>query len=160
MTRLALPLITVGLIAALGCNGGNNGPDTVTTTTSSIAGPSSAKISAEVVDFGLLSSSGSGALFGLQIRLTESAGVGAHINFFRLDVYRATGEVEESSEVGASDIVAGIGNNRLEPNSTWENVVIFFFRATIKKGRQLVVTVNLTDDKGNRHELTATFVFN
>ena len=39
--------------------------------------------------------------------MTESAGVGAHINFARLEVFRATGELEERREIGAGKIISG-----------------------------------------------------
>lgn len=149
------------LTLGLGCNGGGgDGPSNTSTVTTSVAGPSAAIVTMEVVDFGFAGFQGSGALFGLQLRLVESAGLGANVNFLRLDVLRATGELEERSEVGADEIVNALGTNRLDASSTWEQTVTFFFRATVKKGRRLVVTADLTDDKGNPIERTTSFIFN
>jgi hypothetical protein len=102
--------------------------------------------------------SGSGNLLQLAVTLRESAGVGAKINFVRLEIFRATGEFEERAQIGASDITAGIGDNRLAANSTETMILRFFFRATVKTGRQMLLTVNVTDDRGNRLEATFPYI--
>lgn len=158
--RSLVALSILSLLAA-GCGDGDGptGGTNTSTTTTTTAGPSAAVILLDVIDFGLLASQGSGALFGLELRMRETAGLGANINYIRLDVLRATGELEERSEIGANEIVSELGTNRVGPNATWQNVVVFFFRATIKRGRQLIVTVNLTDDRGNTVNLTEAFIF-
>src|SRR3972149_4474031 len=80
--------------------------------------------------------------------LAAGCGVGANINYIRLDYLKATGQLEERSEIGANDIISELGTNRIGPNATWQEVVGFLFRASIKKGRMLIVIVNLTDDRG------------
>jgi len=156
--KIVVALSILSLLAA-GCDDGGGTTPTPTTTTTTTAGPSAAVILLDVIDFGLLATQSSGALFGLELRMRETAGLGANINYIRLDVLRATGELEERSEIGANEIVSALGTNRIGPNATWQNVVVFFFRATIKKGRQLIVTVNLTDDRGNTVNLTEAFIF-
>lgn len=49
-----------------------------------------------------------GSNFSYTLTVTESAGVGARINFVRLDIFRATGEFEDRSEIGANVIIAGL----------------------------------------------------
>ena len=93
------------------------------------------------------------------MRITESGGVRAHINFARLEVFRATGELEERQEIGAGQIIQGVGDNVLEANSSEEATITFFFRATIKKGRQLRLTMGFTDDQGNDIETVNDFIF-
>jgi len=56
-------------------------------------------------------------------------------------------------------IIAGSGDNVLEGNSTEAANVTMLFRATIKKGRQMLLTEGFTDDNGNRLEATFSFVF-
>jgi hypothetical protein len=153
-------LVSLLLIALLapGCDDGGTAP-TPTTTTTTTAGPTAGVFLLDVIDFGLLASESSGSLFGVELRIRETAGVGGHINYIRLDVLRATGELEERAEIGANDIVSELGTNRIEANATWQETAVFFFRATIKKGRQLIVTVNITDDRSNTVDLREEFVF-
>lgn len=150
-------LLVLSLLAT-GCGDGG-GPTTPTSTTTTTAGPTAAVILLDVLDFGLLSVQGGGAVFGVELRMRETAGLGANINYIRLDYLKATGELEERAEIGANDIISELGTNRIGPNATWQEVVGFFFRASIKKGRMLIVIVNLTDDRGNTVDLTESFIF-
>jgi hypothetical protein len=150
-------LLVLSLLAT-GCGDGpTNGTSTSSTTTT--AGPTAAVILLDVVDFGLFSVQGGGAVFGVELRMRETAGLGANINYIRLDYLKATGELEERAEIGANDIISELGTNRIGPNATWQEVVGFLFRASIKKGRRLIVIVNLTDDRGNTVDLIESFVF-
>ena len=155
MRNLALLSVLSLLVVACDDNGTQPTPTTTTTTT---AGPTAGVFEMEVIDAGLLVSQASGNLFFVELRIEETAGVGGQINFIRLDYFRATGELEERSEIGASDITAELGTNDIEANETWQETPVFFFRASIKRGRQLVVTVSITDDRGNRVELTEGFI--
>ena len=120
--------------------------------------PTPASISVEVVGAGALAS-GNGNLLFLELLLKESAGTGANINFIRVDIFRATGEFEERAEIGAGDIEQATGSNRLEGDSSRQDVWALFFRATVKKGRTLEVTIGLADDVGNDIEKKLRFVF-
>lgn len=152
-------LVVLVVVLFYGCNGDSGTQPSPTPTTTTTAGPSQAQVTLEVVDFALLASQANGALFGLEMKLQESAGLGCNINFIRLEVFRATGELEERREIGANEIANVLGDNRLEAGETWQEIVVFFFRATIKKGRELKVTVGLTDDRGNNIERWERFVF-
>ena len=120
--------------------------------------PSRADIDLELLDFGAFLD-GEGTLFQVEFRLTENAGVGAHINFARLEVFRATGEFVERREIGAGQIIRGVDDNRLEGNTSEIAVARFRFGATVKKGRTLRYTMGFTDDGGHNHELVEGFVF-
>ncbi len=120
--------------------------------------PPRAKIDLEVLNFAAFSSN-QGNLFQIEFRLTESAGVGARINFARLEVFRATGELEERREIGAGDIIRGVDDNRLAANSSEDAFANFRFRATIKKGRRLHYIMGFTDDGGHDHELVEAWTF-
>jgi len=149
---LCLPLLFVA------CGDGDTPTNTPPPTTTSTSIPASAKIDVEILSASA-ASSGQGNLFQVGVRITESGGVGAHINFARLEVFRATGELEERQEIGAGQIIAGIGDNRLEPNMSEDAFITFFFRATVKKGRQLRLTMGFTDDQGNDLETINNFTF-
>ena len=120
--------------------------------------PSMANIDLEVLNVAAFISD-EGNLFQIEFQMTESAGVGAHINFARLDVFRATGELEERREIGAGKIISGANDNRLEGNSTETATATFLFRATVKKGRMLHYTVGFTDDGGHDHDVVEEFIF-
>ena len=120
--------------------------------------PSRAVIDLDLLEFGVFLND-EGTFFQVEFRLTESAGVGANINFARLEVFRATGEFVERKEIGAEQIVRGVDDNRLEGNTSETAVARFLFRATVKKGRTLRYTMGFTDDGGNDHELVEDFVF-
>jgi hypothetical protein len=161
MTHLRLHDYVVALALAsallLGCS---DSPTNGTTTTSAPATttvPASADIDVELLEFGGFLS-GQGNLFQVTIRITESGGVGAHINFARLEIFRATGELEERREIGAGQLIEGLGDNELDANSTEAIVLTFFFNATGKSGRTLLLTMGFTDDSGNDHESMDEFV--
>ena len=159
---LAFVLVAGGLL--LGGCGSDNPTPPITGGTSVVVPPpqppppSIANIDIEVL--GVAAFSGSdGNFFRIEFRMTESAGVGAHINFARLEVFRATGELEERKEIGAGQIIRGVDDNRLEGNTSETATATFLFRATIKKGRKLRYTMGFTDDGGHDHELVEEFVF-
>lgn len=74
-------------------------------------------------------------------------------------MFRATGEFVERQEVGAGEITRQTGTNRLLANQTRELTVAIGFRATVKSGRTITLTVGMTDDQGNNHDFTTTFIF-
>lgn len=153
---LLLFALALSLAACGDSDGGMTDPTPMTTSTTSI--PAQAQIQLEILSAGALVS-GQGNAFGVSIRITESGGVGANINFARLEVFRATGELEERQEVGAGQIIAGVGDNRLEANTSEEATVTFFFRATVKTGRTLTFTMGFTDDNSNTFEVATSFIF-
>jgi hypothetical protein len=157
VVKTGIPLLLLLSLFAAGCDDGGTTP-TPTTTTTTTAGPTAGVFALDVVNAGLISSEASGNLFGVELRIRESAGLGGNINFIRLDYFRATGGLEGRAEIGANDIISELGTNRIAANATWQEVAVFFFRASIKRGRQLLVTVSITDDRGNNVELTESFV--
>jgi hypothetical protein len=145
-------------IILIGCGGGTD-PDIVTTTsvaTTSI--PPTAEIILEIGDYGG-GETDQGNMFYVEFTLTETAGVGANINFARLEVFRATGELVERREIGASAIIEGVGDNRLEALTSEEAWVWFRFNATIKRGRKLLLTLGFTDDFGHDIEIDEDWYF-
>jgi hypothetical protein len=153
--KVAVVLLAVVMI---GCD--STGPDDTTTTTTSTTTTSVPRANITLTILGAAAAgSGQGNLVGFEFRLRESAGLGANINFVRVDVFRATGQFEERQEIGAGEIVNQTGSNRLGANESRNMTVIIGFRATIKKGRQIRLTVGMTDDAGNDQDKWQDFVF-
>lgn len=101
-----------------------------------------------------------GNVFQFDLRITETAGGGANINFIRLEVYRRDGTFVERQEYGAAVIINVTGSNRIEANeSRLLDNVAFVFRATFKQGPIMVVTVGFTDDTGRTFEESQSFVY-
>ena len=154
---LAFVLLAGGLLLG-GC--GSDEPSTPVVGPTMVAPPPPAMANIDLVVLSVRAfSNNEGNFFQIEFQLTESAGVGSHINFARLEVFRATGELEERKEIGAGKIIRGVDDNRLEGNSTETAVATFLFRATIKKGRKLRYTMGFTDDGGHDHELVEEFIF-
>jgi hypothetical protein len=146
------------ILAMIGCNGGDSVVTPTTTTTSVPPGPDAAVIILTVLD-AAYAAGGQGNLVGFQFRLQETAGLGANMDFIRVEIFRPTGEFIERQEGGAGEIINQLGSNRLEANQTREETVVFGFRATVKKGRLIRFTVGMTDDKGNNQDKWRDFVF-
>jgi hypothetical protein len=154
-------LLIYFLLACLFVGCGDDGPATPTPTPTPAPTPSppaAAKIKVDVVDAGVLAS-GQGNLLFMDLKMVESGGLGANINFIRVEIFKATGEFEERQEIGADDIIDETGSNRLEKNATREESWVLLFRATIKSGRLLNVTVGFTDDAGNDIDEVTEFIF-
>ena len=148
-TISVLLVFLLALVAGCNGNGGSSTSPTPAPPPPAPPQPMEASIAVDVLGFGGIAS-GQGNLFGIGLRMTESAGVGVNINFIRLEVFRATGEFEERQEIGSGQIIVQTGSNRLEGNSTRTlDPVVFSFNATVKVGRVLRVTIGFTDDFGN-----------
>ena len=140
------------------CNG--DSPTNGTTTTTAPATttvPASADIDVEILGLGG-GTSNQGNLFVVGIRMTESGGGGANINFARLEIFTPDGQFLERSEIGSGLIIEGLGDNRLEANSSEDITLSFPFRATAKSGRTLLLTIGFTDFNGNDSESMDDFV--
>ena len=93
--------------------------------------------------------------FGL--RLAESAGLGANLNFIRMEIYTAGGTLLERLEIGANSFTGG---NRLLANQTRDFNVTMGFNSDPIAGRFLLIGVGTTDDRGNNTTFTSErFVF-
>ena len=159
--RRATLFLLVGVLAGCGDEGGSTptSPAPAPTTTRQPRPPRKAIIHLDAnIPAVRVTDQGNGVI--LDINLVELGGVGATINFIRLDVFRATGFFEERQELSGARLRRElIGRTRVEANSRRRFSVIFWFRATVKRGRGLEVTVGLTDDNGNVFELSEAFVF-
>jgi hypothetical protein len=134
-----------------------NGPDGVTTTTTSVIPQAQITLAASNA---IAYVSNAGNVFAFDLRITETGGGGANINFIRLEVYRPNGEFVERQEHGAGVIANVTGSNRIEANqSRLLEQVAFIFRAAFKGGPTMVVTVGFTDDTGRTFEKVIRFIY-
>lgn len=157
--RSTIVFVALAMSSAMffACGDSPTNGTTTTTTPATTTIPPSADIEVEILGFtGFIGDQGN--LFQVGVRLTESGGVGARINFARLEVFRATGELEERREIGSGQIIEGVGDNVLEANTSEEAFITFVFRATAKKGRRLVLTMGFTDDFGKDYESSDEFI--
>jgi hypothetical protein len=91
----------------------------------------------------------------IPVRITESAGVGASINFIRLTLLRGGVEVERR-EITAGAITSGLGTNRVAANGTVTATLSFDFNITDFNSFRL--DFNFTDDRGNVLQATLSSV--
>ena len=86
------------------------------------------------------------------LEITETAGVGASINFIRLQLLRDRVEIERS-EIGADFIEP---DNRIDPSSTKRIEVQLGFNSELTD-LEAIFTVSFTDDRGNLIERAIGF---
>jgi hypothetical protein len=139
------------------CGGGSDSPTPIPTP----AGPSQANITVTCQGTNQASTLvTTSPRAGFQFRIiwpcsvTESAGLGANINFVRMTLTRPT-TVLEVVEVSGNDIVASTGSNRINASSTRNANIQFDFNAGDATAGRL--TFSFTDDRGNA--LTANIDF-
>jgi hypothetical protein len=85
------------------------------------------------------------------VRIAESAGVGASINFVRLSLLRGGVEVERR-EITSSGVTSGLGTNRIAANQTVTATLSFDFNTT--DFTSFRVDFNFTDDRGTALQAT------
>jgi len=146
--------LLLGLALALpGCGGGDS--TTPTPTPTPTPGPTQANVTVTINNptYGPGGTAGFGYSleFGLNVR--ESAGLGANINFVRLEIFNASGSLLERSENGANTVPGG---NRLNPNSSRDFNVILGFNSDPLNGRYVVIRLGTTDDRGHAQVASST----
>ena len=139
--------LLLGIALALpGCGGDSSSTPTPTPTPT--PGPTAANIAVTINNptafSGGVPGFGYSLQFGLNVR--ESAGLGANINFVRLEIYNASGSLLERTENGANTVPGG---NRLNPNSSRDFNVTMGFNSDPVSGRFVLIGLGTTDDRGN-----------
>jgi hypothetical protein len=143
-----------GLALAMAACGGSSDPSAPTTVSPSSvsATPPKAHIT---VTLGLDTVTGPSldpkyaAYVRFTSNLTESAGLGATLNYVRGEFYES-GHLAERYDVSASELVAESGSDRIEALSSRSLVLTLRHRAPCDMIR---ITFQFTDDKGNDHYL-------
>ena len=94
---------------------------------------------------------------GFKYRLTipftvmETAGTGLAVNFINADFFRGGQRVERQS-IGSNDIIATLGTNRIEGNSSISATITFDFNSD---DVLIQITLNYTDDSGIRNSYSS-----
>lgn len=143
--RRGLTLAAGALMGVLpGCGGGGgNGPTGPTP-----APPTQAQITVTTTGPVRTSSPRAGFTYRITVpvTITESAGLGANINYVQLrQIYLGT-EIERS-EISSADLIAATGSNRLDANAT--RSISLVFDVNDDRATSGFVTFNFTDDRGN-----------
>lgn len=86
------------------------------------------------------------------VEAEELAGVGATIDFIRLDISNRDGDQSERSEIGGRELADACGTNVIEASSTWSCDVLLEFNIDDLRGRQRF-TFGVHDALGNTFEL-------
>ena len=149
----ARPLSAGLALLVLAACGGSSTPNTPTTTPTPTVSAASIAVSISAVSAGAGSISGFAYETSFTLRLAESAGLGANINFIRMEVYSPGGTLLERVEVGANNFG---GNNRLNAMQTRDLAVRIGFNAQPETGRYVLISVGLTDDRGNNSTLVSS----
>jgi hypothetical protein len=154
--RRGLTLAAGALMVVLpGCGGGGG---STPTTPATPAPPAQARItvtaSAPVVTFSPR------AAFTYRITvpatITESAGLGANINYVRLrEIY--LGVEIERSEISSADLIVATGTNRLGANAT--RTINLIFDVNDDRATSGILTFNFTDDRGNNLSVDFTITY-
>lgn len=142
-------LASIAVLALLGACGDGDSPSAPTTTTTTAPAATQADIVVELADGIVETSPTPGFAFRLSFLATlrESAGVGANINFMRLQIQHADGR-QETREVGSAVLIQTCGTNRVEANSFFQCRVSWDFNLDNFEGG-LFLVVQVTDDRGN-----------
>ncbi|MCM2254233.1 MAG: hypothetical protein NDJ94_01060 [Vicinamibacteria bacterium] len=150
MRRLGLnrAILLISGILAAACGGGGS-PSAPSTPTPTLPARSSLTVSQNGT--ALLGISPSPLhVFRLRVpfRVVESAGLGARMNFVRLQLYRGASEIERA-ELGAVQIEQGLGSNVIRASQTTSFSANFDFNSTTFDFFRM--TFSFTDDRGNAH---------
>lgn len=139
--------LLLGMALALPGCGGDSGT-TPTPAPTPTPGPSQANITVTINNPTYFSGGVPGYGYSLEFALNvrESAGLGANINFVRLEIYNASGSLLERSENGANTVPGG---NRLNPNASRDFNVTMGFNSDPLSGRYVLIGLGTTDDRGN-----------
>jgi hypothetical protein len=128
-----------------GCGGGGG---TTPTTLPTPAPPSQSKITVTAANPVVTLSPRAGFSYRITVSttITESAGLGANINFIRLrQIYQGV-EIERS-EISSADLIVASGSNRINASATRNLSLIY----DVNDGRATsgILTFNFTDERGN-----------
>jgi hypothetical protein len=131
------------------CGGGGS-----STPTTLPPGPSQASITITVSNAVVSFSPRVGFNYDLNfnLRVAETAGVGASFNFIRGDFYTAGGTFIERQEIVATQL------GRVPPSQAISAPILLSFNSDPNPGRYTIITTGFTDDKGN--SLSATVRIN
>jgi len=144
------------MLAFVACGGG--GGSGSPTTPNTPAAPTQANITVTAGAPTVTFSPRSGFSIRLTVRSTisESAGLGANINFVRMRFIRGGVEVERQ-EISSADLILQTGSNRL--NASGSRTIDLIFDTNAETATSAILVYGFTDDRGNNLEATFTITF-
>jgi hypothetical protein len=146
--------VLAAMALAVACGGGSN-PASPSSPSLDLDMPPKAEIDVTVgldAVYGPSADPGYAAYLSFTAAMSESAGLGAHLNYVRGDFFE--GDVlAERYDLSATQIVETTGSNRLEPNGHRSFLVLLRFSAPADLIR---ATFMFTDDQGHEHHLVGT----
>jgi hypothetical protein len=155
MTRRTALALAAGAVMMVmpACSGGNGSPTNPTPT-----GPTQARITVTASAPLLAFSPRVGFAFRITVpaTITEAAGLGANINFVRLQqIFRGV-EIERS-EISSADLIVATGSNRVNASATRTINLIY----DVNDGRATsgILTFGFTDDRGNPQSVDFTVTY-
>lgn len=152
--RFVSRLVVLPMLCLLSaCGGSSSGTSSSPSTSATPAGPTQARIvvTAGAPTFSRSPTAGFSNRDTIAVTVSESAGLGANINFFRY-TQSIAGRVVEVSEIGSTAIIAQTGSNRL--NASQSRSFSLFFDNNQSATTVYLLTVNFTDDRGNNLQVT------
>lgn len=153
--REGLALAASALVVILtGCGGGGGGG----TTTPTPIGPTQARITVTATSPVVSFSPRVGFTYRVVVpaTITESAGLGANINYVRLRQIYLGLEVERS-EISSADLIASTGSNRL--NASASRNINLIYDVNDPRPSSGILTFNFTDDRSNTQAVDFTIVY-
>ncbi len=147
-------VLVLSAVALASCGGGSNSPSTPSTPPPASQSTITVTASAPTVAY----SPREGYTYRLTVHttITETAGLGANINYARLRLTKGGVEIERS-EISSADLIVATGSNRLEARASRTMDLLFDCNAGNATGAILVF--NFTDDNRNVLESSFTITF-
>ena len=148
-------LAVMALAAACGSGGSPAGPSSPSLVVDMSAVPQKAEIDVTLgldAIYGPSAEPGYTSYVRFTSAMSESAGLGAHLDYVRGDFFQNDVLVERY-DLGAARIIEETGSNRLEAGGSRSFVVMLRFSAPADLIR---ATFHFTDDQGHEHHLVGT----
>lgn len=147
--------LLLGLASQMACGGGG-GSSPTTPTVPPAPTKATITVTAATPTVALSSRRGFTYVVAVASTIAESAGVGANINFVRMQFIRAGLEIERQ-EISSADLIVQTGSNRLAASST--RTLNLSFDTNAETATSALLTFNFTDDRGNNLESSFTVTF-
>jgi len=150
-SRVAAVLLVAGAILLPSCGGGGSSPTGPTAQPTPTPGPTKANITVGIsnTQWGPSLVSGFSWACGFDIRIRESAGLAANLNYVRADFFSGTNGTGAQLERRQ---LPGRNLNQLPANGTLADSLVARFNAG--NARSVVLSVRFTDVRGNVLETT------
>jgi hypothetical protein len=155
MRRLQVAACLLVLAAVTACGGSSSSSNPVGPSTPTVA-QAKITVSAAAPTFSLSPLANFNYRVVIPVTITESAGLGANINFIRLSQIANGAEIERQ-EISATNLISQTGSNRLSASTTRS----FTLTYDVNDGRATTgqLDFNFTDDRSNTGDALFTITY-